>query len=376
MVPSIGLPFLEKPDLRLFTGNDSALRTTLQQLIDLGERPSVEDLTRTDYFLRTLQEILLFRKDATFYGLGFDNKINEIVDLINQVNISDTPSITLLVLRPRLITALEGLKTQGENTLVRPLLNDILYFEYARNGENALNQEVSRLGDALVLLSEVSKELNRIEGLLAINPGKRFLNERGELIITDNAAAKATASDIPLISSGNSHFFYNTPSFATVERKYMNGTLTRLNAIEVLQDSFVRLSQLAHQIPAGSDQLKSLQKIINMASNEYNISSWNHNADSSWADRLGGSEEKGELFWKTNFSDSTNQPKNFARLYMDSEFRKSVSDALSVVQSQNDIQKQILSKSLFLYQEFIKSSSSLLDMTFKCSKSIAQKIAR
>ncbi|RDB31800.1 hypothetical protein [Candidatus Similichlamydia laticola] len=383
---TIGDPFLEKPDLYLFNGDKSALKMTLDQLTSLGSSftttggvPSVGDLTKTHHLLQTLKQVLLFRKEATFYGLGFDSEIDAVVDLIDDIDIPSYSTTELTTtfdpLRQNLITALGTLKDEANDAVSRPILNEILYFDYARNGENLLSQEVSRLGDALVLLSEVSKELNRMESILAINPGKRFLNERGELMITDNAGPTVTASSIGTSSGGSTNFFYNTTPFTTVERRYVGGTLTTLNAMAVLKDATVRLKELRNQLPSESDHYKALSEVLSVVDTDYDITTWNTSSESLWADRIGGREAEGELYWRTTF-DAGSEPRNFARLYMDNEFRKAISDALSVIQSQNDIQKQILSKALFLYQEFIKSSAALLDMTFKCSKSVAQKIAR
>ena len=63
-------------------------------------------------------------------------------------------------------------------------------------------------------------------------------------------------------------------------------------------------------------------------------------------------------------------------IWEDSTLRRKVNDLLTSISSQSDIEKQNLRKAMFIYQEFIKSSGSIMDRIFEAGRSIASRIAR
>ncbi|WP_157952558.1 hypothetical protein [Candidatus Similichlamydia epinepheli] len=357
------------------------MRTLSASITSADDLDSIKNALHSVHFvLQDLKGSFQHWQHTSLFDLGtaINNDITNILTSISDANI--IPSSSLARIQGEFKTALDTLinrltSFQGNVGAlnVNIPVNEALYFNYARTGEALLNQEVTSLGDALLAIKNASQHINDIESVLAINPGKGFFNERGELMITNNAAEGATASDISSISNGSSNYFYNLSEFRSIPA--LVAGVARDDAITVLKHTAIKLQSSLNLLPENSDHYRAINNVIDLLVNQFNIMSWDRGVESDWADRRGGNSTEGELYWAT-FDSIASSPKNFARLYMNQEVRKAVSDAISTLHSQNDVQKQMLSKALFLYQEFIKSSASLLDMTFKCEKSVAQKIAR
>lgn len=206
----------------------------------------------------------------------------------------------------------------------RPAIQDNVFYNYSRAGEADLNNELGQLGDAMDDLNLVLRFTNKIDTVMSINPrdtsGESYVNAEG--LLGNNFENSADLLDVA--GSGN-------------------------NALKYLQDAYGELNILKDGFASGSSVRDAIDEVLAILDSTYNISTM-------------------------NVSDSNLD--DLKPIWEDSTLRRKINDLLTSVSSQSDIEKQNLRKAMFIYQEFIKSSGSIMDRIFEAGRSIASRIAR
>lgn len=272
------------------------------------------------------------------------------------------------------LAALRAVMT-ASSTQQRVNTSDMVFYQYSRAGESGLNVQLGQLGDAINSLNQAVTQLNRIENILSVNPGTNFVDDRGELkSFYDSSQPNATANNAPTGTTSDSRQFFNAvPTFKQAE--VIPGSTSYNTAIDVLKSVQSQLGAVAAQFTQGSDQYQAIQKVITYLNN-YNVSSWSATNQSDWYDTDTPDTSSGDEYYKESYPSGTSAPTNFARLFNDDAFRKSISDALSTAQSQNDVQQQNLRKAEFLYEEFVKSAGDIMDRIYQSIQNVVQKISQ
>lgn len=221
-------------------------------------------------------------------------------------------------------TALNPVTTDLGAWSSRPAIQDNVFYNYSRAGEADLNNELGQLGDAMDDLNLVLRFTNKIDTVMSINPrdnsGESYVNAEGNL------------------SSG----FHNSTDLLDVAG---SGN----NALKYLQDAYSELNILKDGFASGSTVRDAIDEVIGILEDTYGVSTMN--------------VSDGNL-------------SSLKQIWQDSTLRRKINDLLTSVSSQSDIEKQNLRKAMFIYQEFIKSSGSIMDRIFEAGRSIASRIAR
>lgn len=211
---------------------------------------------------------------------------------------------------------------------VRLPVQDMVFYNYSRAGEADLNNQLGQLGDAMDSLNTVLRFVNNIDLVLSINPknssGDSYINEEGEL----------------------GENFFESPDLLNVAG---SGKDARI----YVRDAFENLLALQQGFDPESSVYQSVQDVVDIMSSSVDVANWNESTS-----------------WEGATADS------FQALWQDNTLRRKINDLLTSLSSQNDVEKQNLRKAMFLYQEFVKSSGSVLDRIFEAVRSIASRIAR
>lgn len=217
------------------------------------------------------------------------------------------------------LTAISPTQADIASWSQRPAIQDNVYYNYSRAGEADLNNQLGQLGDAMDDLNYVLRFTNQIDSVLSVNPrdssGDSYVDEEG------------------LLSSG----FNDSTDLDNFAGSGMNAT-------RYLNAAFESLKDFRSAFASGTSVRSAIDEVVDIIG-DYNTSS---------------SSSKNDL-----------KP-----LWEDTTLRRKVNDLLTSVSSQSDVEKQNLRKAMFIYQEFIKSSGSVMDRIFEAGRSIASRIAR
>jgi hypothetical protein len=230
-------------------------------------------------------------------------------------------------------------------------LQDQIFYEYSKTGESALNDQLGQLGDALDTLSRVIDTTNQIDMSLSVNPqtsdGRSLVRADGNL--NANYAAEGFGSLNNIAGSS-----YNAAQYA----------YQAYNQLVALSKGFDPISSTGKSIQATLDGLVAAG--VNGWGSVANPTAGTSSSDPIWGQTI-PNDGKPDVSFVSGA---------FAKYWQNQTLRRSVSDLLTTLSSENDIQKQNLRQAMFIYQEFIKSASEVMDRVYDAIKSASSRIAR
>jgi hypothetical protein len=198
--------------------------------------------------------------------------------------------------------------------LVRPAIQDMLYFDYALTGEGQLQRQLGTTTDQMRVSEDVLTALNLLEKTISADIGvDRFLKP-------------ATNSDTTQLWSYVSAF---TSGYSMLKKLYNNGSIQNSE----------RQSMIASVLKLASDAVIAVTPHLGAAPDI--TADW-YKTYVNW--------------WSGNKASNTNN------------------NAITQWENQNNTLQQDLKQAVFIYQEFVKSASTLLRKLNQLVRATAQQI--
>lgn len=276
-------------------------------------------------------------------------------------------------------------------------LSDVVYNDFARTGEAELNQKLQSLGDALGTLHHVSVLLSRIDKVLSINPTENYLTEDGELMLRPRTASRTVPDLTTTDTADTTTVQYDPTAGADVRIRashdggdttqtdlfWKQSTFTKVHdnksAIEVVQDAYYGLQSALTMFPAESAQYKAFEEVKNQLEN-FGVGNWDATNANSWAPTnptnaydAAAQTDNGDGYWSSNAPAA--EQETFAYFFNSDEMREKVNAAIIHSQTTNDIEKQNLRQALFIYQQFINTSTEIFRIFREVNSAIQRGIA-
>lgn len=212
-----------------------------------------------------------------------------------------------------------------------------VYYEYSRAGEAELNTQLGLLGDALDALSQVIDIVNQVEVVLSINPTNGTVSQvKYDGTLTTDYYEKAPAS-----------FILSDP----------NGGSTPINAAVYAYNAYTNLNALKSNFANNPTIYNAIQTVLSDLGTA-GVPGWGSVTDPV--------ENSPSTFWACDFK----------LFWENTTWRQNVNNLQTTLSSQNDVQKQNLRQAMFIYTEFIKSASLVMDRVYDAMKAIAGRISR
>lgn len=236
-------------------------------------------------------------------------------------------------------TAITSMETQNDAfKLMLPTLlkswsiQDRVFYEYSKTGEADLNTQLGMLGDALDSISRVIDVINDIDLALSIHPRSA-------------SGASLVAADGTLEST-----YYSSGAASLM----INNATPPVNAAQYTYNAYQQLIALKNGFPAGSSVYSAIGD-VQAALENAGVTSWN-----------GAPAPGNHVIWTGSFK----------AFWENQTLRREVNDLQTTLSSQNDVEKENLRKAMFIYQEFVKSASTIMDRVYDAVKGIASRISR
>ncbi|MFT4553642.1 MAG: hypothetical protein ACI9S8_002283, partial [Chlamydiales bacterium] len=87
-------------------------------------------------------------------------------------------------------------------TIIRPSTQDLLFFEYASTGEAALNRQIGSLGETMELLNNYLEQLNNVDGVMS-DPELQ-VNHKG--LLENSSSFQASSDGVAIVNALNGLF--------------------------------------------------------------------------------------------------------------------------------------------------------------------------
>lgn len=258
-------------------------------------------------------------------------------------------------------------------TIVTPSTTDLLFFEYATTGESSLNRQIGALGEAMEMLNDYLQYLNDIDALMSRTT--LDVNHRGHLedssAYTDDDGDKlltalrglfemyAVESDV-YDSDGNRTNVGDVGQMNAGQRGEVGKILAR--AVRRLKDNIepIDYDEGTAKDDSGIDSVLEDYGVLGTLNNTTINANFDPTEGFTDMDGMTGPTVKNRIH----------------NLFNDEDFLAAVSNAITHGQGINDTNKQKLKKTMFIYEEFIKSAGTVMEKISEMIKGIAQRVGR
>jgi hypothetical protein len=363
-----------------------------------------------DSGLETTTGMIVLRKAfKTWQGVGGLTHLSHLKKAVTQINLGDAPA----------------------SVIIRPSTQDLLFFEYASTGEAALNRQIGSLGETMELLNDYLDNLNNIDGVMS----KPTLQVNHKGLLESSASFTVEADGVRVVNAFNGLFellkkksdvIGSAVSAGDRIYKTSSGEVGQLNSAQraeiakLLARAKLRLQGLdgdaetkrpLEELEQGglgekeSDEAFQARATVKKENVEavfkdfagVGISTSGPGALSGFdLDEvnkqmhylnitIGSLAAKDQSFFEyinyegVTAESETSQVARLIRsdihhLFNDEGFTQHISTAITHGQGVNDTLKQNLKKTMFVYQEFIKSAGTVMDKIAEIVKGMASRI--
>jgi hypothetical protein len=280
---------------------------------------------------------------------------------------------------------------EGANaTRLRPSIQDLIFFEYASTGEASLNRTIGELGDIMDRLNDYLGALNTIDALFA----RSNLNVNRTGKIKDIDKNNWSTTDVDNLR-GAFTTLYDQWNLSAGDAETAEGAdVGALNSAQ--KKEIGRLFQYAYTYleldalsvagidPDASDQVGELATRkadfegangnggkLAIAKSKFFVG----NANETEQDKPGVAFAAVFTILGNSNNDAETKDKIY-KLFNDEAFQLHLTNSINHGQSVNDTAKQNLKKTMFIYQEFIKSAGTVMDKVSEMIKGMASRIGR
>lgn len=264
-------------------------------------------------------------------------------------------------------------------TIVRPSTSDLLFFEYASTGEATLNRQIGALGETMSRLNDYLGHLNKIDSMMS--KGSLDVNHKGIMESSDFEDSDANA----LIEALNDLFdmykvqadVWNDGALETPGKVGQLNDGQRQEVAVLLARASARLKNDVSPLD-DDDRVKSLDDETEVKTELDNFGAIDgmSKGGHATANTLGAQYPDKGCFSDTFLPSSSDIKSRLHHLFNDEEFIASLGRAITYGQGVNDELKQTLKKTMFVYQEFIKSAGSIMEKISDMIKGMAQRVGR
>lgn len=316
-------------------------------------------------------------------------------------------------------------------TIIRPATQDLLFFEYASTGEAALNRQIGSLGETMKLLNDYLDNLNSVDGVLSkptldVNhkgllensdsflPGSdgvkivNGLNGLFELLKVksdvigyqvnpDGRAYKTDAGDVGQLNSAQRAAVANLLARAKlrltgdsgVDREGRDNETKKGTLEELEQGNSETTEEFEQKIDDKREDIKDVFKTFAKFGEEGDppAALENYTLDATnmqmhLLNKAFESKQDDTFFSYIGILGNRDSPADIAEkiqedlyhIFNDEGFSGNLSEAITHGQGVNDTLKQNLKKTMFVYQEFIKSAGTVMEKIAEMVKGMASRI--